>query len=622
MSLKIFLAVLFLLPSGLVFADELPLRDFFRNAEVIAFQLSPDGKKISYRKPWESRMNLFIRDRATGRETRVTSIKDRDLSEYHWKGNDTILYQKDIGGDENFHTFAVDLKTGKERDLTPFPKTRSGFLDDLDRVSPTDVLIDMNKRNPGLFDVYRLNVRTGALRLEAENVGGVTEWYIDNRGEVRGAKQSAGLNYQLLFRKSKKDNWKKIFTYEDRDTFFVVSFTPDNRNLYVISSVGRDKAALVEFDPRQSKEIRILYQNPDYDISGAFYSKEKKKLILTSYSGWKRERAFFDTEWEKVYNKFLTHSPGYEFTSIENDRAEDAFIFRRFKDSDPGAFYLYDRKKDEFELLGLVAPWFKGKKLASMKPVSYMARDGLKIEGYLTVPPGKEEKNLPVIVFPHGGPWARVSWRNSSEVQFLANRGYAVLEMNFRGSTGYGKHFLEAADKEWGGKMQDDITDGAQWLIQAGIADPKKICIYGGSYGGYAALAGVAFTPGLYACAVDYVGISNLFTFLKTIPPYWKPMIEKLYAKIGDPEKDADMLRARSPVFHVEKIKTPLLVVQGANDPRVNKAESDQIVEALRKRGLEVEYLVKENEGHGFQNEENRFEFYEAMERFLKKHLK
>jgi dipeptidyl aminopeptidase/acylaminoacyl peptidase len=268
-----------------------------------------------------------------------------------------------------------------------------------------------------------------------------------------------------------------------------------------------------------------------------------------------------------------------------------------------------------------VAPWLNPDQLAPMKSIEYKSRDGLTIHGYLTLPLGREPKNLPAVVIPHGGPWARDTWGYDPEVQFLANRGYAVLQMNFRGSTGYGRKFWEASFKQWGKTMQDDITDGVQWLTKQGVADPKKVAIYGGSYGGYATLAGVTFTPDLYAAAVDYVGVSNLFTFMKTIPPYWKPYLDMFHEMVGDEVKDKELLAATSPALHADKIKTPLLVAQGAQDPRVNKAESDQIVDGLRKRGVDVEYMVKDNEGHGFHNEENKFAFYEAMEAFLAKHL-
>ena len=286
---------------------------------------------------------------------------------------------------------------------------------------------------------------------------------------------------------------------------------------------------------------------------------------------------------------------------------------------------LYNVKEDKLTKVADVAPWIKEDEMVPMNPITYTSRDGLTIEGYLTLPKGytmETAKNLPVVVNPHGGPWARDTWGYNPEVQFLAERGYAVLQMNFRGSTGYGRKFTELGYKQWGQTMQDDITDGVKWLIDKGIADPKRIAIYGGSYGGYATLAGVTFTPDLYACAIDYVGISNLLTFMQTIPPYWKPLLDMMYEMVGDPVKDKEMMEKYSPVFHVDKIKAPLFVAQGANDPRVNKAESDQMVEALKKRGIEVEYMVKDNEGHGFHNEENKFDFYRAMDKFLSNHLK
>ncbi len=322
-----------------------------------------------------------------------------------------------------------------------------------------------------------------------------------------------------------------------------------------------------------------------------------------------------------MYQKLAEKMPGYEVEMVAHDKAEEKFIVMASNDRSPGTRNLYDAKTGTLTRLVEVAPWLKEDHLAPMKPVQYQSRDGLTIHGYLTLPLGREAKNLPVVINPHGGPWYPDTWGFNPEVQFLANRGYAVLQMNFRGSTGYGRKFWEASFKQWGQTMQNDITDGVNWLIKQGIADPKRVAIYGGSYGGYATLAGVAFTPDLYAAAVDYVGVANMFTFMKTIPPYWKPFLDMFYEMVGDPVKDKAMMEAASPVMHADKIKTPLFVAQGAHDPRVNKAESDQMVEALKKRGVDVEYMVKDNEGHGFHNEENRFDFYEAMEKFLEKHL-
>jgi dipeptidyl aminopeptidase/acylaminoacyl peptidase len=325
---------------------------------------------------------------------------------------------------------------------------------------------------------------------------------------------------------------------------------------------------------------------------------------------------------QAIYTHIEQKLPGMEVTLQTSDKAEDKFIVSGANDRTPGARYIYDAKADSLSKLAEINPKIPEAAMAPMKPITYTSRDGLTIHGYLTVPVGREAKNLACIINPHGGPWARDSWHYDAEVQFLANRGYCVLQMNFRGSTGYGRRFWEASFGQWGLKMQDDVTDGVKWLIAQGVADPKRVGIYGGSYGGYTTLAGITYTPDLYAAAVDYVGVANLLTFMNTIPPYWKPLLPKFYEMVGDPVKDAARMKATSPALNADKIKTPLFVAQGANDPRVNKAESDQMVAALKKRGIDVQYMVKDNEGHGFRNEENQFEFYGAMESFLARFLK
>ena len=387
------------------------------------------------------------------------------------------------------------------------------------------------------------------------------------------------------------------------------------------SNLGRDKVAIVTYDVAQKKETGIILEDPEYDVDGLQYSRLRKVLTEVDYTTWKPMRKILDKETEAMYAELNKKLPGYEVTMTFNNTNEDVFTVRTMNDRTLGSYYLFEKKSGKLTKLADRNPWLDEKNLSEMKPITYKSRDGLTINGYLTLPKGKDPKNLPTVINPHGGPWARDVWGFNPEVQFLANRGYAVLQMNFRGSTGYGRKFLEASFKEWGKKMQDDITDGVQWLIKQGIADPKKVAIYGASYGGYATLAGVCFTPDLYACAVDYVGVSNLFTFMKSIPPYWKPFLDMQHEMVGDPVKDSLQFQSTSPVFHVDAIKAPLLVAQGANDPRVNINESNQIVDALKKRGIDVVYMVKENEGHGFYNEENRFDFYQAMEQFLAKHM-
>lgn len=604
----------------------IPLPDFFRNPEQGRFALSPDGRHLSMMKPWNDRMNVFIQDLSaerlpTGGTKQLTFVKDRDISSYFWKGNNTILYAKDFNGDENFHVFAVDILTGKEQDLTPFENTRVSVIDDLEDISDTDVLIQMNRRNPELFDVYRLNTQSGEVKLVAENPGKVEGWGTDHRGEVRVAIESDGLMTKIYTRQNASEAFKEILKFDFKNNFSPLFFTFDNKELYGASNLGRDKNAIVVVNPRTGKELRTIYQHPEVDVENLSYSKKRKVITEASYETWKSEVKFFDAISEKRYQRIKKELGDFDIYYTGNNKDEDLFTVVATSDKTRGHYYLYDELKDRLTFLADVSPWLKPDQLASMKPIEYKSRDGLTIHGYLTMPKDSKGKLLPVIVNPHGGPWARDEWGFNPEVQFLANRGYAVFQMNFRGSTGYGKKFFTSSFKQWGKKMQDDITDGVRWLTSTGVADRKRICIYGGSYGGYATLAGVAFTPDLYACAIDYVGVSNLFTFMNTIPPYWKTALTKLQAMVGDPEKDKALLTSASPVFHVDKIKAPLFVAQGAKDPRVNINESNQIVEALRKRGVTVEYMVKENEGHGFHNQENRFEFYQAMEKFLKTHL-
>jgi len=607
-----------------------PLRDFFRNPERGYFRLSDDGATLGFMQPTRidgrpARMNIYVQpldgSRPVGEPRRLTAETERDIADFFWKGSGTVLFQKDFGGDENFHVVAVDAASGKVTDLTPFPGVRAGIEDDLED-DPDHVLIGHNRRDPQVFDVYRVNVHTGQSELVAQNPGDIVGWQTDHRGKVRAALSSDGLDTTLLYRDDESQPWRKLLTTDYRTQVAPLFFTADDRRMYALSNRGRDKLALVILDPSHPDREEVVFEPQGNDLDGAGYSRLRKVLTLATWQADKMKRVFFDKQTEALYDRIAARLPGYEFVLQNGDRAENKFIVAAFSDRTPGVRYLYDAQADTLTELAAINPDLPESDMAAMQPVSYRSRDGLTLHGYLTLPEGRAPKGLPCIVNPHGGPWARDGWGWNPEAQFLANRGYCVLQVNFRGSTGYGRKFWEAGFGQWGLAMQDDITDGVRWLVDQGIADPRRIAIYGGSYGGYATLAGVAFTPDLYAAAVDYVGVSNLFTFMETIPPYWKPMLAKMRDMVGDPVKDKERLAATSPALHADRIRTPLFIAQGARDPRVNKAESDQMVEALRKRGVEVEYMVRDNEGHGFHNEENRYAFYEAMERFLAKYLK
>lgn len=606
---------------------QIPLEDFFRNSERTGYQLSPDGSYISYMAPYKDRLNVFVRrvDETDEHAIRITNETERSVAGYMWADNQRLLYMKDTAGDENYQLYGVYRDGTDDRAYTAFDGVRTSLIDDLEE-QPGVVMIGMNKRNPEVFDPYRLNIETGELTLLAENPGNIQGWMTDHDGRLRVATAIVdGVNTQILYRDTEDEPFRPVLTTNFRDVVSFMEFTPDNKEVYAATNLHRDKTILVRMNPATCEELEVLYENERYDIASISYSRKRKKLLSVYCTGHKEPvRHYFDTEEEQLRQRIKAHFPNQRYGIADTDKAEANYLIYVGGDRTRGSYWHYNALTDEAKKIADLAPWIKSDEMNAMHPVCYTTRDGLQIEAYLTLPDGltpDTAKQLPVVVNPHGGPWARDCWGYSSEVQFLSNRGYAVFQMNFRGSTGYGRHFLEASYKQWGLKMQDDITDGVKWLIEKGIANPNRIAIYGGSYGGYATLAGLTFTPDLYACGIDYVGVSNLFTFMQTIPPYWRPMLEMMYEQVGHPEHDADQLAATSPALHADKIKVPLFVAQGANDPRVNKAESDQMVEALRQRGVVVEYMVKDNEGHGFHNQENRFDFYRAMERFLKAHL-
>ena len=596
------------------------MEDFFRNPNSAGFSISPDGTRLAFMRPWEHRMNIYVRDIATGDEKRITSATERDIAGYFWKGNDKIVYAQDVGGDENFHVYITDIKGSGHRDLTPFDKVRAGIVDDLED-DPIHMLIDMNHRNPEIFDVYRCNIETGELELVGDNPGNITGWMTDHDGKLRVAFTNDGVNTSFLYRTTENDSFRTLITTNFKETFSPIIFAYDNKLMYVASNLSSDKAVIYTFDPEANTTLDFVFGHDEVDVGSLLHSKKRKVITGVTYTTDKRHYKFFDSDREELQKAIDEFFPGLEAVVSDMDDNERRVIVRTYSDRTRGAYYLFDRKDNSISKLADLSTWIKPEQMSPMTPITYTARDGLTIHGYITLPTGIDSHDLPLVVIPHGGPSARDGWGFNSEAQFLANRGIAVLQVNFRGSTGYGRAFWEAGFKQWGRKMQDDVTDGVLWAVEQGIADKSRLAIYGGSYGGYAALAGATFTTDLYACAVSYVGPSNIFTLLESIPPYWKPFIEMEHEMIGDPSADKALLEAVSPVFHAENIRIPLLVAQGANDVRVNKAESDQIVEAVRKAGKDVVYMVKDNEGHGFHNEENRFDFYRALEEFFRKHL-
>lgn len=601
-------------------APLIPMKDFFKNPDQTDLKLSPDGDYISLLQPYQTRMNVFVRKIDSDTAIRITNSTDRDIYHYFWAGKKRIAYLKDQGGNENYHLYAVDLDGSNFKDLTPFENVKVDIVDDL-KDNDDEMLIMMNKNKPQVFDVYRINTYTGELRMIAENPGTIIGWITDHNGTLRVEISSDGVNTSLLYREKESEPFKTMVTTNFKEMITPLFFTFDNQYLYVSSNVGRDKAAIMKYDIANGKEMELIYEHPEVDVVDLLKSDKRNVILGVVYTTDKNHYEFFDQERKTLQIELEKQLPGYDVTVASVNRDENKYLLRTQSDRSLGSYYFYNVVTRELKKLVDVSPWLNDKDMAPMKPIQYKSRDGLTITGYLTIPLGMEGKKLPVVINPHGGPWDRDRWKFNPEVQFLANRGYAVLQMNYRGSTGYGRAFWEASFKKWGKEMQNDITDGVNWLIQQGIVDSGRIGIYGGSYGGYAVLAGLTFTPELYACGVDYVGISNIFTLMQTIPAYWEPLRQMFYEMVGNPQSDSLALWEASPVFHADRIRAPLFIAQGANDPRVKKIESDQIVEALKKRGIDVPYMVKENEGHGFSNEENNFDFYRTMEEFLGKYL-
>lgn len=618
------------------FAQLPPIIDrelFFGDPEISGAQISPDGRYITFIKPFNNVRNIWIKERNQKFENArpLTNDTKRPVTNYFWSWDSKyVLYVQDQGGNENFRVYAVDPSAygnpvPQARDLTPLDNVRA-YIYDVPKKTPNEILIGLNDRNPQLHDVYRLNLTTGERTLIRKNDENILSWVFDLDGNLRlGIRQTEDGGTEIL--KIDGENLTSIYSVNSEETASPYRFTPDGKSFYLVTNKGDniDKTELILFDIETSK-TKFIERDPEneVDFGGALFSDLTNELLATFYRADHIRIYFKNKEIEKSFNHLKKVVPEGEISINSMSADENLWIVSVGRDVDPGSTYLFDRKTGKAEFLYKSRPNLPTEYLAEMKAIKYKAKDGLTIPAYLILPKGIPAKNLPTIIFPHGGPWARDYWGYNPYAQFLANRGYAVLLPNFRGSAGYGKKFLNAGNKQWGrGAMQQDITDGVNYLIKEGIADPKRIGIAGGSYGGYATLAGLAFTPDLYAAGFDIVGPSNIITLLNSIPPYWAPLKKTFAIRVGDIDnpEDKKMLEEQSPFNYAKNIKAPLFVVQGANDPRVKKAESDQIVAALRDLGREVEYIVAPDEGHGFIGKENRLAMVVAMEKFFAKHI-
>jgi dipeptidyl aminopeptidase/acylaminoacyl peptidase len=608
--------------------------DYFARPKAAAFQLSPDGKYMSYmEKDSDNKNHVYVKNVATGEVIRAIEEEDELIRGYGWINNERLYYLMDQGGNENYHIYAANIDGSNVKDLTPFEDVTASIVNLL-KDQKDYIIISMNKNNKQIFEPFKLNVVTGELTLLYENSdvnNPIQDYIFDKDGNMRGyVKLVNGIEMETYYKDKNSQDFKLLKKTNWDDTFYITAFNYRSSNpdeAYVVTNLDSDKIKIVLYDLAKNEQIKEVYSHPVYDISGLRLSRKRNyELDAFQYQGEKLEIVPVSDLYKKMDATIRTQFPGKQYYIVDHDDDENTFLVAIQSDKLYGTYYQYDVKSGQLTFLHDLMPQLKEEDMAEMRPISFTSRDGLTIYGYITLPKAAlQGQKVPLIVNPHGGPQGiRDTWGFNPETQLFASRGYATLQVNFRISGGYGKEFLRAGFKQIGRKLMDDIEDGVQYVISQGWVDKDRIAIYGGSHGGYATLMGLIKTPDLYVCGVNYVGVSNIETFFESFPEYWKPLreiVKEIWYDLDNPE-EAKIAREVSPVYQVDKIKKPLFVIQGANDPRVKIAESDQIVTALRNKGFAVPYMVKYNEGHGFAREENRLELYTYMLGFLAQHLK
>lgn len=597
-------------------SERVPRELLFGNPEKASPKISPNGKLWAYLAPDEGVLNIWVGPEG-GPAKPLTKDRGRGVRVFLWAEDErSILFLQDFNGDENWHLHQTDLETGVTRDLTPYRGAQAQIVATEPRF-PDQILVALNDRDPKVHDVWRISLKDGSRTLEARNPGDAIGWLPDHEFKI-GLHKAMAPDGGTILRLRDGEGWRDFLSCGPDDQLGAHGFSPDGENVYVESSVGRDTTALLEVSRDGSRQT-VLAEHPESDLGAVLIHPRDYKVEAAAFEVDRLAWRVLAPELKADFAAMAALNGEVSIVS-RNDADTVWYILVNKPDRSP-AFLRWDRATRIAAPLFVTRPGLEAYTLAPMTPIKFAARDGLTVRGCLTTPAGREAKGLPLVLLVHGGPWVRDHWGFHPEAQWLASLGFAALQLNYRGSAGFGKRHLHAGDREWGAKMQDDLTDGVRWAIAEGVADPARVAIYGGSYGGYAALAGAAFTPGVYRCAIDVVGPSNLITLIKSIPPYWEPLKRIFDLRVGSVETEEDFLKSRSPLFHVDKIDIPLLIAQGAHDPRVKQAESEQIVQALRAKGKPVEYLLYPDEGHGFAKPANRLDFYAKAEAFLAKHL-
>lgn len=610
------------------------VEDYFQKPKQSSFKFSPDGLYFSYRqRDDQGKSHVYVKNTETDEIKQVIEEKDELVRAYGWANNNRLIFIKDKGGNENYHLFAVDLDGENSMDLTPFDGVRVQITNNL-KEQPEHMIIQMNKDNPEIFEPYKINIKTGELLKLYENTdpaNPISSYDFDKDGNLKAyTQQQNGVDYVLYYRTAEDKPFEKVIQTSWKDNFYIVAFdyiTENPHDAYVISNMESNTDEIILYDFEQKKTIAKVYSNETFDVSGLRQSRKRGyELDYFSYTGEKSHVIPVSKTYKKLHKKFEKQFGDKEFSIANVTDEEDKYLIYVSSDKLYGTYFLYDVKNEAFKEIMDLMPQLKEQDMAEMRPIKFKSRDGLTVYGYLTIPKqAKDGNKVPMIVNPHGGPYGpRDRWGFNPETQLFASRGYATLQINYRGSGGYGKSFYLAGSKQIGRNMLNDLEDGVAYAKKLGLIDETKIAIYGASYGGLATLGSLIKTPDLYTCGVDYVGVSNLFTFVNSFPAYWKPFMAQFYEQWYDetnPE-EKQLMKDVSPALHVDEITKPLFVVQGANDPRVNINESDQIVTNLRERSVDVPYMVKYNEGHGFGHEENRIDLYKSMMGFFAKHLK
>lgn len=608
--------------TGITSKKKNAVEDFFSSPERSSFQLSPDGKKLAYIGYDNYCRNIFILDLENPDSSKQLTYQTAlDVQYYFWIDSDKVVYSNTQSKEDSLRILIADIHTEKQELLLPVSNEGIAWLN----YHPKDsvLLAAMWQKGEGESNVYGIDINSKKKRLIAENIGDIKRWYVTSQGNIKLALTKDSLDESLLYRESEADPFHEIKKNDFKSNIYPIGFIQDAEDrIYAISSENRDRSAIIELD-LTTGESKELFSHPEVDIGKYGYRTDVRELQYVTFETERSEYHFFDKDLEELVTEVQKRFPKNEVDILSSKPENKQIVFRLYSDVNPGVIYYFDGRNGKLELLAENHPKLDKNKLAEIKPVSFKARDQKTITGYLTLPAiHRKQKKHPLVVLVHDGPHRRDSWEFNSEVQFLASRGYAVFQVNYRGSTGYGKDFWTAGFREWGGKMQTDIIDGVTWLIHEGKVDKDRIAIMGSGFGGYSALHAATFNTSLFTCAISSSGYSNLFTYFKEIPPYLQQYMQLFYEVIGNPHTEPDLFRSISPVFHADRVKIPVMFVQGGKDKYSSLTDVNQFVQTLKNNRVPVKFLYKEEEGKVFKKEENIISYYLEVEEFLNKYMK